>query len=137
MSKEREVRDENKELKTSNLDYIREINGLKFKMEELNDENKDLYKELKNNKIDHITLLTYLVKGANSNDQKKAQTFIRIATDLNDKRVIKDSEYKVVLNPPKIINEGEVLQALKHINEENEKAAEEFYKMNNNNYNIN
>ena len=62
---------------------------------------------------------------------------MRISTDLNDKRVIKDNEYRVILKPPKIINEGDVLQALKHINEENEKAAEEFYKMNNNNYNIN
>ena len=132
-----EARNENKELKTSNLDYIREINGQKYKIEELTDENKDLYKELKNNKISHITLLTYLVKGANSNDKTKAQTFMRIATDLNDKKVIKDNEYKVVLNPPKVINEGEVLQALKHINQENEKAAEEFYKMNNNNYDMN
>ena len=131
------MRDENKELKASNLDYIWEINGQKYKIEELTDENKDLYKELKNNKINHIKLLTYLVKGASSNDKTKAQTFMRISTDLNDKRVIKDNEYRVILKPPKIINEGDVLQALKHINEENEKAAEEFYKMNNNNYNIN
>ena len=46
------------------------------------------------------------------------------------------NEYKVVMNPSRIVNESEVLQALKHINEENEKAAEEFYKVSDKDYNI-
>lgn len=77
-----------------------------------------------------------MANGVNSKDEKKEKIFMRIATDLNDKRVIKYNKYKVVLNPPIIINEGEVLQALKHINEENEKAAEEVYIVSDNDYNI-
>jgi hypothetical protein len=34
------------------------------------------------------------------------------------------------MNPSRIVNESEVIRILKHINEENEKAEEEFYKMN-------
>ena len=125
-------RDENIKLEARNIDLIRESNGQRSKINELTDENNQIYEDLRNNKISHIKLITYLANGVNSKDEKKAKTFMKIATDLNDKRVIKNNEYKVVLNPPKIINEGEVLQALKHINQENEKAAEEFYKMNNN-----
>lgn len=129
-------RDENIKLEARNIDLIRKSNGQRSKINELTDENNQIYEDLRNNKISHIKLITYLVNGVNSKDEKKAKTFMRIATVLNDKRVIKYNEYKVVLNPPKIINEREVLQALKHINEENKKASEEVYKVNDNDYNI-
>ena len=132
----KDQRDENIKLEARNIDLIRESNGQRSKINELIDENNQIYKNLRNNEISHIKLITYLANGVNSKDDKEAETFMKIATELNDKRVIKKNEYKVVLNPPKIINEGEVLQALKHINEENEKAAEEFYKVSDNDYNI-
>lgn len=133
----KDQRDENIKLETRNIELIRESNRQRSRINELTDENNQIYEDLRNNKISHIKLITYLANGVNSKDEKKSKTFIRIATDLNDKRIIKYNEDKVVLNPPKIINEGEVLQALKHINEENEKAPEEFYKVSDKNYNIN
>ena len=133
----KDQRDENIKLETRNIDLIRESNGQRNRINELTDENNQIYEDLRNNKISHIKLITYLANGVNSKDEKKSKTFIRIATDLNDKRIIKYNEDKGVLNPSKIINEGEVLQALKHINEENEKAPEEFYKVSDKDYNIN
>ena len=40
------------------------------------------------------------------------------------------------MNPSRIVNESEVIRILKHINEENEKAEEEFYKVSDKDYNI-
>ena len=88
------------------------------------------------NKDSFVNLSQWLKDLTNVNMDEVILCIVGNKIDLNDKRVIKKNEYKVVLNPPKIINEGEVLQALKHINEENEKAAEEFYKVSDNDYNI-
>ena len=49
-----------------------------------------------------------------------------------DRKVINKNEHRLIFKPPKLISEGAFEQALRHINQQNEEAAEEFYKMNNN-----
>ncbi|MBQ6285209.1 MAG: hypothetical protein IJK67_02725 [Bacilli bacterium] len=76
--------------------------------------------------------MTYLSEEVNSSDIKKAKTFTRITNDLKDLKIIKNNEHRLIFRPPKLLSEAEFEQGLKHISEENEQAAEEFYKMNSN-----
>lgn len=125
-------REENKELKTKNLDLIREINGKNYDLDEVIKDNYYLRKELKDKKTEDIKLMTYLSEEVNSSDIKKAKTFTRITNDLKDLKIIKNNEHRLIFRPPKLLSEAEFEQGLKHISEENEQAAEEFYKMNSN-----
>ena len=70
-----------------------------------------------------------LSEGVNSNDIKKSKTFTRIINDLKDRKVINKNEHRLIFKSPKLISEGAFEQALRHINQQNEEAAEEFYKM--------
>ena len=70
-----------------------------------------------------------LSDGVNSNDIKKSKTFTRIINDLKDRKVINKNEHRLIFKSPKLISEGAFEQALRHINQQNEEAAEEFYKM--------
>ena len=125
-------REENKELKVRNLDLIREINGKNNDFNEVIEDNYYLRKELKDKKTEHIKLMTYLSEGVNSNDIKKSKTFTRITNDLKDRKVINKNEHRLIFKPPKLISEAAFEQAIRHINQQNEEAAEEFYKMNSN-----
>ena len=125
-------REENKELKVRSLDLIREINGKNNDLNEVIEDNYYLRKELKDKKTEYIKLMTYLSEGVNSSDIKKSKTFTRITNDLKDRKVINKNEHRLIFKPPNLISEAAFEQALRHINQQNEETAEEFYKMNSN-----
>ena len=79
---------------------------------------------------EHLELVTYLCKHANSKDYTTSRFYKQLSDDLYQKGFIKDKEHSVIFNPPKIINKSEINKILNSINQEMEEAAEEFYKTN-------
>ena len=128
-----------------NVEYLNKRNNeLIKKNDKLADMNQKYEKKIKNfegsenllktfiysKEIEHLELVTYLCKHANSKDYTTARFYKQLSDDLNQKGFIKDNEHDVIFNPPKIINKNEVNKILKSINEEMEAAAEEFYQTN-------
>ncbi|MBR4618756.1 MAG: hypothetical protein IKO49_05575 [Bacilli bacterium] len=85
---------------------------------------------------EHLELVTYLCKHANSQDYTTSRFYKQLSDDLYQKGFIKDKEHSVIFNPPKIINRSEINKAINSINKEMEEAAEEFYKTKSDNYSI-
>lgn len=104
-------------------------------MNYLVDVNNRLNKSIKNKDNERVTLLTYLAEGVNCKDNKKSKIFMKITEELHSKKIIKNKEYRIIINPPFQFNRSDFEQAIKHINEENEKAVKEFYQMNSNHSN--
>lgn len=125
-------------------------NELEIKKDQLIKDNKEWEQEFLNQydstellqqildvrKDKHLELVTYIAENVNSKDNIKSTTFKKIANDLKDKRIINTDEHKVIFKPPRNINKNEINRALKSINQEMEKAAEEFYQTNKNDYEL-
>lgn len=131
-----------------NVEYLNKRNNeLIKKNDELADMNQRYERKIKNYEgseellktyihtkdKEHLELVTYLCKHANSNDYTTSRFYKQLSDDLYQKGFIKDKEHSVIFNPPKIINRSEINKAINSINKEMDEAAEEFYKMNSNN----
>ena len=125
-------KEENKKLNRNNNDLIISNRKLTNKLKEQNNTNDLLKLVIRDKEDKHLDLVTYLCKHANSKDYTTSRLFKQMTMDLNDKGFISDKEHKVIFNPPKTINKSEINRALKSLNQQMEEAAEEFYKMNNN-----
>ena len=88
---------------------------------------KDVIKLKKDKQLD---LIVYLANNVNSKDNYVSKMYKQLTNNLLQDNFISKKEHKVIFNPPTIINRSEIERAINHINNENEKAAEEFYKMN-------
>ena len=118
-----ELIEKNDQLADMNQKYERKIKHLEA--------SETLLKTYINSKDkEHLELITYLCKHANSKDYTTSRFYKQLSDDLNQKCFIKDKEYDVIFNPPQIINKSEVNKILNSINKEMDEAAEEFYKMN-------
>lgn len=128
-----------------NVEYLNKRNNeLIKKNDELADMNQKYEKKIKHlegseellktyihaKDREHLELVTYLCKHANSKDYTTSRFFKQISDDLYQKGFIKDKEHSVIFSPPKIINKSEINKILNSINQEMEEAAEEFYKSN-------
>lgn len=125
-------KEENKKLNRNNNDLIISNRKLTNKLKEQNNTNDLLKLVIRDKEDKYLDLVTYLCKHANSKDYTTSRLFKQMTMDLNDKGFISDKEHKVIFNPPKTINKSEINRALKSLNQQMEEAAEEFYKMNNN-----
>lgn len=125
-------KEENKKLSRNNNDLIVTNKKLTNELKDQKNTNDFLNLVINDKDNKHLDLVTYLCKHANSKDYTTSRLFKQMTMDLNDKGFISDKEHKVIFNPPKTINKSEINRALKSLNQQMEEAAEEFYKMNNN-----
>ena len=56
--------------------------------------------------------------------------------DMNEKGFIKDTEQRVIFNPPKLINKSEINKAISSLNREMDEAAEDFYQTKKDDYGL-
>lgn len=134
-----------------NVEYLNKRNNeLIKKNDELADMNNKYERKIKNYEgseellktyihtkdKEHLELVTYLCKHANSQDYTTSRFYKQLSDDLYQKGFIKDKEHSVIFNPPKIINRSEINKAINSINKEMDEAAEEFYKTKSDDYSI-
>lgn len=81
---------------------------------------------------EHLDLIIHLSKGVNSKENYISSNYKKLSNKLLKEKIISKREHRIIFNPPFQFNRSAFEQALKHINQENEQSAEEFYKMNSN-----
>lgn len=126
----------NDELIKQNDKLISKNQDFEKKFKDYEDTEHFLKTYIKKKDDEHLDLITYLCKHANSKDYTTSRLFKQMTMDLNDKGFISDKEHRVIFNPPKTINKSEINRALKSLNQQMEEAAEEFYTTNKDDYSL-
>lgn len=126
----------NDELIKQNDKLISKNQDFEKKFKDYEDIEHFLKTYIKKKDDEHLDLITYLCKHANSKDYTTSRLFKQMTIDLNDKGFISDKEHRVIFNPPKTINKSEINRALKSLNQQMEEAAEEFYTTNKDDYSL-
>ena len=110
------------------------------KVNSLEVDNKKLKSELENPKNsnhllnslirfrddEHLKLVTHLAEGVNSKDRQASNSYKELSNNLR-KKVLSRAEHGVILKPLFGISKSEIERAIKHINQEMEEDAEEYF----------
>ena len=126
----------NDELIKQNDKLISKNKDFEKKFKDFEDTEHFLKTYIKKKDDEHLDLITYLCKHANSKDYTTARLFKQMADDLYEKGYIKEKEHNVIFRPPKTINKSEINRALKSLNQQMEEAAEEFYQTKKDDYSL-
>ena len=126
----------NDELIKQNDKLISKNQDFEKKFKDFEDTEHFLKTYIKKKDDEHLDLITYLCKHANSKNYTTSRLFKQMADDLYEKGFIKEKEHNVIFRPPKTINKSEINSALKSLNRQMEEAAEEFYHTNKNDYEL-
>ena len=126
----------NDELIKQNDKLISKNQDFEKKIKDFEDTEHFLKTYIKKKDDEHLDLITYLCKHANSKDYTTSRLFKQMADDLYEKGFIKEKEHNVIFRPPKTINKSEINSALKSLNRQMEEAAEEFYTANKDDYSL-
>lgn len=126
----------NDELIKQNDKLISKNQDFEKKFKDFEDTEHFLKTYIKKKDDEHLDLITYLCKHANSKDYTTSRLFKQMADDLYEKGFIKEKEHNVIFRPPKTINKSEINSVLKSLNRQMEEAAEEFYTANKDDYSL-
>ena len=126
----------NDELIKQNDKLISKNQDFEKKFKDFEDTEHFLKTYIKKKDDEHLDLITYLCKHANSKDYTTSRLFKQMADDLYQKGFIKEKEHNLIFRPPKTINKSEINSALKSLNQQMEEAAEEFYTTNKDDYSL-
>lgn len=126
----------NDELIKQNDKLISKNQDFEKKFKDFEDTEHFLKTYIKKKDDEHLDLITYLCKHANSKDYTTSRLFKQMADDLYEKGFIKEKEHNVIFRPPKTINKSEINSTLKSLNRQMEEAAEEFYQTNKSDYEL-
>ena len=126
----------NDELIKQNDKLISKNQDFEKKFKDFEDTEHFLKTYIKKKDDEHLDLITYLCKHANSKDYNTSRLFKQMADDLYQKGFIKEKEHNIIFRPPKTINKSEINSALKSLNRQMEEAAEEFYTANKDDYSL-
>ena len=126
----------NDELIKQNDKLISKNKDFEKKFKDFEDTEHFLKTYIKKKDDEHLDLITYLCKHANSKDYTTARLFKQMADDLYEKGYIKEKEHNVIFRPPKTINKSEINRALKSLNQQMEDAADEFYQTKKDDYSL-
>ncbi len=129
-------KEENKKLNRSNNDLVVSNRKLTNELKDQKNTNDFLNLVINDKENKHLDLVTYLCKHANSKDYTTSRLFKQMTIDMNEKGFIKDTEQRVIFNPPKLINKSEINKAISSINREMDEAAEDFYQTKKDDYGL-
>lgn len=126
----------NNELIKQNDKLISKNQDFEKKFKDYEDTEHFLKTYIKKKDDEHLDLITYLCKHANSKDYTTSRLFKQMADDLYQKGFIKEKEHNIIFRPPKTINKSEINSALKSLNRQMDEAAEEFYQTKKDDYSL-
>lgn len=126
----------NDELIKQNDKLISKNQDFEKKFKDYEDTEHFLKTYIKKKDDEHLDLITYLCKHANSKDYTTSRLFKQMADDLYQKGFIKEKEHNIIFRPPKTINKSEINSALKSLNRQMDEAAEEFYQTKKDDYSL-
>ena len=126
----------NDELIKQNDKLISKNQDFEKKFKDFEDTEHFLKTYIKKKDDEHLDLITYLCKHANSKDYTTSRLFKQMADDLYQKGFIKEKEHNIIFRPPKSINKSEINRALKSLNRQMDEAAEEFYQTKKDDYSL-
>ena len=107
---------------------MKDYHDLEKKYNDLSDSSGFVEQILKTTEDNHKRLVYLLCKNANSNDRNISNSFKQVSEKLYEHKAISKAERRVIFYPSKRINQSEVDVAIRHMNQEMEETAEDFYR---------